>query len=342
VAVHDNDLRAPVSVIVPAYNAATTIGRALASVARQSIKPHEVIVVDDGSVDGTAAIARDLAATTPAIRVAVLSQPNLGAGAARNRALAEARAPLIAFLDADDEWLPEKLEASLPYFDRDELILVAHNGWLVHDGREVLIDIARRFRAAAANPYAGLYRRGFIATSSVVARRSAIAEVGGFDETLRTGQDFDLWLRLLKRANAGFLVFDRALTRHHVTPGSITSHTGRRLANTMEIAIRHAPDLADHGASPLIGLWFRVLAVHAEAMQAYRRRGEFREAAVVAAALPSALLGATRRVLRASRTSVWRPAAIAAGLYLWVAAAFAAYMWQFSDMIGSVARLLGL
>lgn len=343
-AFHDQHLRAPVSVIIPAFNAAATIGRALASVASQTARPDEVIIVDDGSQDQTAEIARTLARAMPDLSVRILSQPNRGAGAARNRALAEARAPYVAFLDADDEWLPEKLEASLRYLEHDGLTLVAHNGWLVRDGGETLLDTARRYRAARDNLFSGLYRRGFIATSSVVARRDALAAAGGFDEALRTGQDFDLWLRVLKEPDARFFIFDRALTRHHETPGSITSHTRRRLANTLEIAIRHAPVLARRGVSPLVGLWFRVLAVHCEAFEAFWRRREYRDAIGVAAATPSALALATVRVMQGGGVarSARRARYIEAGLYVWMIAALAAYLRQFNDAIVALARQVGM
>src|SRR5262245_50985738 len=98
-----------VSVIIPLYNKATTVERTLASIDAQTIRDFEVIVVDDGSTDGSA----DLIAAWPEPRIRLIRQENAGPGAARNKGLAEANGRYVAFLDADDEWLPEFLEHSL-------------------------------------------------------------------------------------------------------------------------------------------------------------------------------------------------------------------------------------
>jgi glycosyltransferase involved in cell wall biosynthesis len=299
VAILDQDPRAPVSVIVPAYQAAAIIGRALHSVARQTRQPAEVILVDDGSTDATAAAAEACAAAMPAVNLRVIRQPNRGAGAARNRALAEARGDYVAFLDADDEWLPEKLDQSLVRLEASGLALIAHNGWIVEDGRETYLDIAARYRAAAGRLFEGLYRRGFLSTSSVVARRESIVAAGGFDETLRNGHDFDLWLKVLADPRNTFEVFDMPLTRYHITRGSITTHTRRRLLNTIEIAIRHAPMLRIHNGSPLASLLFRIAAVHHEAAQAYWARGNIAGALAVVLGYPVRTVGAAARYLAA-------------------------------------------
>jgi glycosyltransferase involved in cell wall biosynthesis len=123
------DTSADVSVIIPAYRASRSIKRALTSIAAQSIKPREVIVVDDGSDDGTYEEARTAGSEMGELKIdlIVIRQPHAGAGAARNRAIAQAVGRYVAFLDADDEWLPTKLERSLPYFDDPGVVLVAHN-----------------------------------------------------------------------------------------------------------------------------------------------------------------------------------------------------------------------
>ena len=99
-----------VSVVIPAYRAAKTIERAIGSAMAQTLCPMEIIVVDDGSDDDTADIATDLLSGAVHVKFQVLVQGNIGAGAARNRGISVATADYVAFLDADDEWLPEKLE----------------------------------------------------------------------------------------------------------------------------------------------------------------------------------------------------------------------------------------
>ncbi|MCP5367791.1 MAG: glycosyltransferase family 2 protein [Hyphomicrobiales bacterium] len=278
------------SVIIPAYRAAATIGRAVRSADAQSPPPREIIVIDDGSGDGTLEAARAAAGAAGNAPVTVLTQENQGAGAARNRGLAEARGAFVAFLDADDEWLPGKLAHSLPPFDDPACVLVAHDFLRAgaDGGGETRVDCHRHF-AAPGDPYVRLYERGFLATSTVVARRQAVVDVGGFDTGLRTAQDFDLWLRLLAPPAARFHLFAAALTRYHVTPGSITSFTRRRLDCCLVIARRHVPALRRRGGGVLGPLWFRVLAVHYEAMAAYAAAGALPRAALTALALPLAL-----------------------------------------------------
>lgn len=286
-------MSADVTVIVPAYRAAATIGRALRSVAAQTLPPRAVVVVDDGSPDETFANAEAMRAQIGAIDLKVIRQANAGAGAARNRALTETTTEYVAFLDADDEWLPDKLSRSMARMAEGDYVLVAHDSVEVRDGREIRLDCAARFRAHAEAPYVGLYRRGFIDTSTVVARRDAVMASGGFDTTLANGQDFALWLAMLAPSGARFLVFDEVLSRYHITAGSIMSHVERRRRCCMEIARRYAPALRAHPGSPLASLWFRTLAVHREAVAAHFARQEIGAALRAVALTPGALASAT-------------------------------------------------
>ena len=266
---------ADISVIMPAYQAAMSIERALESISKQTLKPNEVIVVDDGSTDGTFDLAQNFRTKMIGIELKVIRQENAGAGAARNNAIAHATAKYLAFLDADDEWLPTKIEKSVKRLHDSETLLVAHNMWTVHGESETLLDSASLFRTASSSPYIGLYRRGFIATSTVVTHRQAIVDAGAFDDTLPVGQDFDLWLKLLQSPGTKFEIFDQPLTRYHISPNSITSQTEKRLLSTLRIALRHAPSLAQHSSFPLASLWFRILAVHWEAMSKYWNNREY-------------------------------------------------------------------
>jgi glycosyltransferase involved in cell wall biosynthesis len=286
-------VNADVTVIVPAYRAAATIGRALASVAAQTLPPRAAVVVDDGSPDDTFGKAEAMRPRMAAVDLKVIRQVNEGPGAARNRALAEATTEYVAFLDADDEWLPEKIERSMAKIESGGYVLVAHDSLEVRDGRETRLDCAARFRAHADAPFVGLYRRGFIDTSTVVARRNAVMAAGGFDTTLANGQDFALWLAMLARPDARFLVFDEVLSRYHITSGSIMSHVERRRRCCMTIARRYVPALRDHPGSPLASLWFRTLAVHREAAAAHARRGAWLHALRTVALGPFNLVAAS-------------------------------------------------
>lgn len=275
-----------VSVIIPAYTSAATIGRALAGVGAQTTRPGEVIVVDDGSPDGTAEAAEAARGVLGGVPLTVLRQANGGAGAARNRGIEAARGRLLAFLDADDEWLPAKLERSLARLEATGAVLVAHDGWIVDAaGNAVPNETARRF-AEGPDPFVALYRKGYIDTCTVVARRDAVIAAGGFDETLPNAQDFELWLAMLEAPGTAFEVFAEPLARYHLSPGGIMSHTDRRLRCCLTVAARYAPALAGRAGGIAGSLAFRVLAVHAEAARAHADAGRYAAALRILAGLP--------------------------------------------------------
>ena len=276
-----------VSVIIPAYNAQLTIDRALKSVVDQTILPREVIVVDDGSTDETYRAAQGWLDRMHGINLVVLRQKNSGPGAARNHGISIATSDFIAFLDSDDEWLSEKLDRSLKQMDKSGACLVSHNGWICVDDQKYYLNISSRYERAVANNFIhGLYRRGFISTSSVIARKEVITNLGGFDETLMTGQDFDLWLRIANIPGESILVFDDPLTNYHIYDDSITRNTGRRLDDTMEIARRHIPLLGRSLLKALPTIWFRIIALNMEALTAYSASGSYHNCLLIAGKLP--------------------------------------------------------
>lgn len=281
---------ADVSVIMPAYRAAATIGRALESVAHQTSKPREAIVVDDGSDDGTYEAAVAMSGNMLGVETKVYRQDHQGAGGARNKAVMEASCRYVAFLDADDEWLPEKLERSLEHLEGTDNVLVAHNYYRrEQDGTETIVDCAKRF-SGGGDPYVSLYRRGYMPTCAVVALRAEVLAAGGFDTKLGVAQDFEMWLALLKEPGTRFLVFEDALSRYHIQRNSITGRTGQRLDCCLRIAGQYAPELRSHPGSSLASLWFRIAAVHFEAISAYRSRGDLGKALGVMLKFPASLL----------------------------------------------------
>ncbi len=285
-----------VSVIVPAYRAAEYIDRAIQSVFRQTVHPKELIIVDDGSDDQTSEILETYLETDSPIDFKMLRQSNQGAGAARNLALQSATGKYAAFLDSDDEWLPEKLARSIFHIERDEFILVAHNIFVVRGQHQKKNNIAVRFQNSSNSLFHGLYRRGFISTSTVVASLSAIHQAGGFDTSLQAGQDFDLWLKMLAPQGSKIFVFDEYLAKYHVREESITRHADSRLSCTIKIAQRHAPLLRQHSGSPTISLWFRLVAVHYEAIRAHLNSKKYVSAIRVFLKAPAVIVIETLRL----------------------------------------------
>lgn len=327
-----------ITVIMSAYQAEMTIGRALESVARQTLRPRQIVIVDDGSKDRTLYTAEQLRDQFEDIDFQLYAQENQGAGSARNRAIEAATSTYVAFLDADDEWLPQKLERSLHYLQGDDLVLVAHDYVRVETNKpELRINCCRHFENAG-DPYIALYRRGYLATSTVVARRDKVVAAGGFDTGLKTAQDFELWLNVLAAPEHRFTVFDEALTRYHVTPGSITSHTQRRLDCTLEIAGRHVIDLKKRTGIWMTSLWFRVAAVHYEAIMAHRSHNNTLSAGWVLARLPVKLAAAS---LDAAIGRDAKPGkGVAAFLAGWIIVVLSAYLFQFRHLVEPILKVL--
>ena len=279
-----------ISVIIPAYCAEKFIHRAVDSVLSQTILPNEIIIVDDGSTDNTLEIIESYSSQSRNVEVIVLSQENKGPGAARNLGLQRASSKYIAFLDSDDEWLPSKLEKSIPFLDEHKYDLVGHNVIMVEGKNERENNIAARYQQAADSLFFGLYCKGFIGTSTVVVSLSAIKQVGLFDENLAAGQDFDLWLKIIGNGNTKLIVFDDYLTKNHIRKSSITRNIGIRLQCTLRIARRHAPKIRMFGGSSLRGLIFRITAVHYEAYRGYLSSSELLMALSVVLKFPYTLL----------------------------------------------------
>ncbi|WP_182915631.1 glycosyltransferase family 2 protein [Massilia cavernae] len=216
-----------VSVIIPCYNAERYIGATIASVLAQGQAGMEIIVVDDGSSDGSVALVRR---EFPQVRVE--QQVNAGVAAARNRGLGMARGEWVAFVDADDIWLPGKLAAQFAQMDAVPGCRMSYTAWQVwpsaaplptSEQLEQLAAIAgdsARWGGASGWIYPDLLLDCVVWTSTVLARRSLFEEIGGFDPTLRIGEDYDLWLRASRVTPIHRVAHPYALYRIH--PASIT------------------------------------------------------------------------------------------------------------------------
>jgi glycosyltransferase involved in cell wall biosynthesis len=204
----------PISVVIPAYNRAGMIARALRSIAAQSpARAAEVIVVDDASTDDTVRVAREMGARV------VRHDENRGAAGARNTGYAAATQPWVALLDSDDEWLPHHLETLWRL--RDDHVLVAASAL----GRPTKVA-PRGVRSlvhgtAGKHPLVLRSPRDIIApqpisASAVMVRTEIVTELGGHDLTRRYGEDWDLWLRLLERGTGVVAPTVTAVVHLHV------------------------------------------------------------------------------------------------------------------------------
>ncbi len=269
-----------VSVVIPAYNAAATIGEALDSVLAQKFREHEIIVVNDGSPD-TEKLTRALNLYRE--NIIYIKQRNAGAGAARNTAIEYARGGIIAFLDADDVWMPEFLASQIVYLERHELDMVYCDAVLLGLNsayRRTFMETAPS--TGDANFEALLDLRCNVITSGTMARKEAIAAAGMFSAERLAAEDFDLWLRMAK--NGAKIGYQRKqLLKYRVHAEGLSGDSVARVERAIEAfeRVRDHMELTDNE---------RAIALHhlagleadlaVEQGKAFLLRGDFREAAV--------------------------------------------------------------
>jgi glycosyltransferase involved in cell wall biosynthesis len=242
-----------VSVVIPCFNAAPFVGATLRSVFAQVGVDLEVVVVDDGSTDGSAAlIARDF----PAVRL--FQQKNRGVAAARNLGIQHSRHDWVAFLDADDIWLPGKLQSQLQLLCEHPEARMAYAAWEVWTSTasepsvDFLAEVARhagdsaRWNGPSGWIYPDLLLDCVVWTSTAVLHRSLLAELKGFDEERRIGEDYDLWLRASRVTPILRVARPYALYRKHqssVTRGAAeANHRGEVIANALRQWGYSSPD----------------------------------------------------------------------------------------------------
>ncbi|HUO84574.1 MAG TPA: glycosyltransferase [Thermoanaerobaculia bacterium] len=218
-----------ISVVIPVRDRAATLERAIESVLTQTVPPGEVIVVDDGSEDGSAAVAEGFG---PPVRV--LRQPPTGVYAARNRGIEASRGELIAFLDSDDVWLPMRLECELPLLEDPSVGLVFGNGRVV-DRRK-----GKRRRLPPSLFLITPPRRGDLArhlvwgncipTGSVLVRRECFERTGPFRTTARLSADYAKWMEIALNYRIDFVegpVFEYVIHENNISADVETSLEAR-------------------------------------------------------------------------------------------------------------------
>jgi glycosyltransferase involved in cell wall biosynthesis len=202
-----------VSIVVPAYNAARTVADTLASLLAQTSPSWEAVVIDDGSTDGTGECVQQFSQRDD--RVRLVTQRNAGESAARNSGLARARFEWLLFLDADDWIAPRYLEKMTAALNADPALDAVHCAYarVAADGSE----IEDRYRPPVGDLFPTLARRAAFPVHACVVRKALVDEVGGFDTTLRTSPDWDLWQRLA-RSGARFGAVREVLAYYRMSP----------------------------------------------------------------------------------------------------------------------------
>lgn len=187
-----------ISVIIPAYNRAHTLERSIHSVLSQTYRPAEVIVVDDGSTDNTV----DIVERFEGIRL--LSTPNRGVSAARNTGIAHSTGDWIAFLDSDDKWDSKKLITQVEFHEANPQIKISQTDEIwIRNGRRV--NPMEKHQKKGGWIFEDLLPLSLVSPSAAFIKRDLLDSVGPFDETFPVCEDYDMWLRVSKGNEIGFL-----------------------------------------------------------------------------------------------------------------------------------------
>lgn len=267
-----------VSVVLPTYNRETTLEAAITTVLEQTVPVHELLVVDDGSTDTTAAIVYEFASHDR--RVRYLHQANSGATAARNRGILEATGDVIAFQDSDDLWRPTFVEALLPHVGADTLAFGSHVLHAPDGSRRTVPD-----RHVVA-PSRVLRRRNVASTQTMAADAALLARTG-FDQSLQRFQDWDLCLTILETAGARIVHVPSVVADVRRRADSISEGSASVRDETIRAVFRkhHRLFLGDPVALARVLLrgWLRPLIRHAASVVP-TRRGDRRSGGIRVAA----------------------------------------------------------
>lgn len=226
---------ATVSAVIPVYNNGPYIAAAVKSVVDQTLPPTEIIVVDDGSTDNTAAALapyRD--------RIRYVYQQNRGEPSARNRGIRESQCAYIAFLDGDDLWLPNKLELQMAYLQEHPEYTLVYSDMSTFNEQGIIDASVKdhlRMTFPSGHIFQALFKRALFGSGTVVFRKDCVGKIGYFDEDLLVGSDYEMWLRIARHFDIGFVDQPLLMYRHHATMS--TRGIGRKMCNGLpwEVAV---------------------------------------------------------------------------------------------------------
>ncbi len=203
-----------VSVIIPTYNRAHLLPRTIESVLSQTLKDFELIIIDDGSTDNTREVVENFQKKDKRIRY--IWQENSGAPARpKNTGIKNSKGKCVAFLDDDDEWLPEKLEVQINLFEQKKVTnigMIACNSLDIYEDSNATIKYKIKKRK---NYFHAILSSCFIhSCSSVLVKKEVLKDVGFFDENLKIADDWDMWIRILNKYNFSFI--KKPLIKYHI------------------------------------------------------------------------------------------------------------------------------
>jgi len=241
-----------VSVIIPTYNRASMLGRAIQSVLDQTYRDFELIVVDDCSSDDTQEVTKGFADD----RIRYIKHPtNRGGSAARNTGIRSSRGDYIGLLDDDDEWLPNKLELQVDLLDRlPEDYGVVYSGYRSEQSGKILGEYSPIHRG---DVYHQMLKSCFIGSPTILIRKICFDNAGRFDEALPSCQDWDMWIRLAKHYKFDFL--PEVLAVYNIHGDQIKFNLLKYVCGVNEVLAKHGEDISKN--KKILSYQYRYLAI---------------------------------------------------------------------------------
>lgn len=224
-----------ISVVITCYNYGQYVSEAIESVLCQTMEDYEIIVIDDGSQDDTSTVMDGYRENK---KIRYIPQENQGQPKAKNRGIAESKGELIAFLDADDVWLPEKLALQSRLFNDPEVGVVYTRRYWIDPSGSIIGGNERTLRRGNILDY--IFIDNFICFSSSMVRRDLLLAVNVFDEQLPMGIDYDLWVRLAARCQFDYV--DRPLVKYRTGHANLSRNTLKRYACAEKIMHKNLGD----------------------------------------------------------------------------------------------------
>ena len=249
-----------VSVVMPVFNVAPYVAEAVQSVLDQTFTDFELVIVDDGGTDNSIAICQ----TFDDPRIRIVHQQNRGLAGARNTGIAQGRGDLIALLDSDDRWRPEKLMLHVIHLDADASVGVSYSGSRFIDADGHVLKQAQRPQLEAVTPHHVLCRNPVGNGSAAVIRRAALDQIVHadakepgrpryFDESFRQSEDIELWIRMSLTGGYRFDGIAPLLTDYRIVGGGLSANIARQFESWERVIDKvrsYAPGfVAQHGAA---------------------------------------------------------------------------------------------
>jgi len=278
-----------VDVVIPVFNGEAFIARAILSAARQTVRPNRIIVVDDGSRDASATVATAAAGSASPVPVLILKKENGGPNSARNLGLRQCTSEFVAFLDADDEWLPDKLEKQLAVFAASAFpnlgVVYGLYRYIDDQSRDITDDVLRWMPSSfdpswRGNIYDKLVTGNRIlgSASAVLIPRACFEKAGVFDESLRFGEDWEMWIRLAEHFAYDYVPAPLVCIRRHA------NNAQRQASYIFPLEIDMINTLGPRLPDASLPHWFNVLIA-----RVWQRPFDIRRLSVITARLSPAM-----------------------------------------------------